>query len=161
METTMPEVVQETLNNMKVPRTNIVQVSVAEDTKREPYHELGSRDMDPEIKRQLDEELRGGTHPTTQALVPLGLRFLKILGAGTQGTAVLFEMDVDDGTTRKIVAKYETGEEEEGDEDEGDPDEGLPVEKEWMRVSDSGQDMQYNVALLLPYCVIDGLMLSV
>lgn len=123
---------------MRVPRTNLVQVAVAEDTKREPYHANPSRDVDPEIRRQLEEELRGGTHPTTQALIPLGLRFIKILGAGSQGTAVLFEMDLDDGTTRKIVAKYDTGEEEEGVEDEG-----LAMEKEWMRVSDSGQDIQY------------------
>lgn len=128
---------------MKVPRTNTVQVSVAQDTKREPYHANPSRDVDPEVRRQLDEELQGGTHPTTQALVPLGLRFIKILGAGTQGTAVLFEMDLDDGTTRKIVAKYDTGEEEEGVEDEG-----LAMEKEWMMVSESGQDIQYIVASL-------------
>lgn len=152
----MPGIVEESYQHMRVPRTNVVRVAVAEDTKREPYHANPSRDVDPEIRRQLEEELRGGTHPTTQALVPLGLRFIKILGAGTQGTAVLFEMDLDDGTTRKIVAKYDTGEEEEGVEDEG-----LAMEKEWMRVSDSGQDIQYIVASLLSHFVVDELSLPV
>lgn len=147
LERQFPQDIATACAALPVPRTSTPQIEMPTDTMREPFHRNPSRDVDPEIKRQLDSELRDGTHPTTEALVPLGLRYLKILGAGTQGTAVLFEMDADDGTTRKIVVKYDTGE-------EGDYD-GLSEEKEWMRVSESVDDMQYIVALLNPYCIID------
>lgn len=133
MEAMFPEQTRATYINHPVPRTRNPQIEVAQDTDRQLYHEIGDRDIDPDMLAQLNTEMRDGTHPTTQALVPLGLRFLKILGAGSQGTAVLFEMDSDDGTTRKIVAKYDTG----GDEDGV----GLLDEKAWMRVSGSGQDI--------------------
>lgn len=105
------------------------------ETTRDPYREQKARDIDPEILDQLNAELQDGTHPTTHALNPVGLRFLKVLGAGTQGTAVLFEMDADDGTTLKIVAKYDTGEERD------DEEEGLTAEKWHMEVSESGKDI--------------------
>ncbi|KAG6364156.1 hypothetical protein INS49_005754 [Diaporthe citri] len=97
------------------------------ETKRGPFHENPPRDVDPEIARQLNSELQDGTRPTTEALAPLGLRYLKILGAGSQGTAVLFEMDAYDGTKRKLVAEYETAQE--------DDDDSIAWEKEWMRAT--------------------------
>jgi hypothetical protein len=102
-----------------------------------PYHWRRSRDVDPELKSVLDERLQAGTHPTTQALAPLGLRYVKILGAGSQGVAVLFEVDNGDGTRRQVVAKYDTG--QEGDPDrlraKDEHDGGLAGEKNMMRVS--------------------------
>lgn len=118
-----------------VPRTTTPQIMRLGETTRTPYREQKARDIDPEILDQLNAELQAGTHPTTQALNLVGLRFLKVLGAGTQGTAVLFEMDADDGTTRKIVAKYDTGEEQDGEE------EGLTAEKWHMEVSEGGKDI--------------------
>ncbi|KAG6358288.1 hypothetical protein INS49_014172 [Diaporthe citri] len=96
-----------------------VQAPPAESIRRDPYYTIPSRDVESATARQLKAELDEGYHPTTQALVPLGMRFVKILGAGTQGTAVLFEMDDANGTTRKIVAKYEDWPEGEGPEDSG------------------------------------------
>lgn len=96
-----------------------VQTLPVESIRRDPYYRLPSRDVESETARQLKADLDDGYHPTTQALVPLGMRFVKILGAGTQGTAVLFEMDDANGATRKIVAKYETVPEGEGPEDSG------------------------------------------
>lgn len=133
MEEFMPEEAREKYIILPVPRTRNPVMVVADQTNRQAYHEMAPRDIDPDMLAQLNTELRDGTHPTTKTLVPLGLRFLKILGAGSQGTAVLFEMDSDDGTTRKIVAKYESS----GDDDGS----GLLDEKEWMRVSGSGQDI--------------------
>lgn len=147
LESAFPERVAEAYAIFPVPRTSTPQMAAPETTIREPFHEIAPRDVDPEIARQLDSELQDGTHPTTEALVPLGLRYLKILGAGIQGTAVLFEMDADDGTKRKLVAKYETAQEED--------DDSIGWEKEWMRMSESGEDMQYIVALLFPSCIID------
>lgn len=131
-----PKLFEKTYAHLPVPRTTIPQIAMPATTEREPYHKLESREIDPEILDQLNAELQDGTHPTTQALVPVGLRYLKVLGAGTQGTAVLFEMDAEDGTTRKIVAKYDTG--EEADEDDEEP--GLTAEKDNMLVSQSRQD---------------------
>lgn len=148
LERVCPEVIEEKTAKFTVPRTSTPQMAAPATTIRGPFHEIAPRDVDPEIARQLNSELQDGTHPTTEALVPLGLRYLKILGAGTQGTAVLFEMDADGSTTRKIVAKYDTG------EDQKVADEGLAWEKEWMRVSESGEDMQYLVALLSPSCIV-------
>jgi len=69
--------------------------------------------------------------------VPLGLRYVKILGAGSQGVAVLFEVDNGDGTTRQVVAKYDTGEENDPDNLRATQDgEGLSNEKTLMRVSE-------------------------
>lgn len=84
------------------------------------------------------------------------MRFVKILGAGTQGTAVLFEMDDANGSTRKIVAKYENVAEGEGPEDSGsdwddvdaddvaielrDEPHAMVEEKEHMKVSRVPQD---------------------
>lgn len=148
MERHFPEEIAEACAKLPVPRTSTPQMAAPAMTKREPFRKIRPRDVDPEIARQLDSELQDGTHPTTEALVPLGLRYLKILGAGTQGTAVLFEMDADDGTTRKIVAKYDTG------EAQNNADEGLAWEKEWMRVSESGEDMQHIVTLISSSCII-------
>ncbi|KAK7727622.1 hypothetical protein SLS63_007064 [Diaporthe eres] len=96
-----------------------VQAPPAGSIRRDPYYTIPSRDVESATARQLKEELDEGYSPTTQALVPLGMRFVKILGAGTQGTAVLFEMDDANGATRKIVAKYENVLEGEGPEDSG------------------------------------------
>lgn len=148
MERAFPEEVAASCAKLTVPRTSTPQMAAPETTDREPFRTMRPRDVDPEIAQQLNSELQDGTHPTTEALVPLGLRYLKILGAGTQGTAVLFEMDANDGTTRKIVAKYDTGEEQNG------ADEGLAWEKEWMRVSEIGEDMQYIITLPSPSCII-------
>lgn len=133
MEAMMPSQTRRIYTALPVPRTRNPLIVVADKTDRQAYHEVAPRDIDPDMLAQLNTEMRDGTHPTTKTLVPLGLRFLKILGAGSQGTAVLFEMDSDDGTTRKIVAKYESS----GDDDGS----GLLDEKEWMRVSESGQDI--------------------
>lgn len=129
-----PEDIAEACAKLPVPRTSTPQLEVPTDTMREPFDKNPDRDVDSEMARQLDSELQDGIHPTTEALVPLGLRYLKILGAGSQGTAVLFEMDADDGTKRKIVAKYDTSEDD-------DDDNSMAWEKEWMRVSESGEDM--------------------
>ncbi|KAG8170045.1 hypothetical protein KVR01_000790 [Diaporthe batatas] len=110
-----------------IPRKQTVpEIETPENVTRQPYHMNPSRNIAAEVRRRLDSELQDGTHPTTEALVPLGMRFLRILGAGTQGTAVLFEMDEADGTTKKVVAKYDTS----GEDDDED---GLLEEKELMR----------------------------
>lgn len=122
-----------------IPRAAVPAVTRATQARNYPYYQQASRDIDPELKSALNARLQAGTHPITQALVPVGLRYVKILGAGTQGVAVLFEMDSDDGTTRQVVAKYDTGQEE-------DPDNiravqgasGLLREKMHMRVSEGG-----------------------
>lgn len=142
MFATAPDPLVEMYSQFPVPRATAPRLQLPDETKREPYYDLPPREIDPEILQQLNLELEAGTHPTTEALTPLGLRFLKVLGAGTYGTAVLFEMDNEDGTKRKIVAKYETG----GDDDE---EEGLLDEKEWMRVS-IGQGLQSTIALPSP-----------
>ena len=136
-----------------VPRAHVARVEMAQKTKRAPFHELGARDIDDGILQALNSELGAGTHPTTQALVPLGMRFLKVLGAGTQGTAVLFEIDDDNGTTRNVVAKYDTETNEDG--------EGLGMEKERMKVSESGQNIQYIVAVPTSCCIPRYLIRSV
>lgn len=115
------------------------------------FHTIPSRDVEFEIARQLKAELQAGKHPTTQALVPLGIRFVKILGAGSQGTAVLFEMDDENGATRKLVAKYEKGEDE--DEDEV----GLTQEKKCIRVSEKTEDVQYIGGRPSYYRIVNGL----
>lgn len=136
MEQHMPDELQRVFTQIPVPRTQTVpQLTTPDNVTRWPYHMNPPRAVDPEVARRLNSELQDGTHPTTEALVPLGLRYLRILGAGSQGTAVLFEMDDADGTTKKVVAKYDTSEEDDGEE-------GLLKEKEWMRVSESGQNIQ-------------------
>ena len=112
----------------------VPQVEAPEEVTREPYYTIGSRDVQSEIAQQLNAELQEGKHPTTRALVPLGLRFLKILGAGSQGTAVLFEMDDENGATQKLVAKYENGTEDAGD--------GVAEEKKHMKVGEKTQDIR-------------------
>ncbi|KAH8756240.1 hypothetical protein F5883DRAFT_620343 [Diaporthe sp. PMI_573] len=100
-----------------------------------PYYQHPNRNIDPELKSALNQRLQAGAHPTTQALVPLGLRYVKILGAGSQGVAVLFEVDNGDGTTRQVVAKYDTGEENDPDNLRATQDgEGLSNEKTLMRL---------------------------
>lgn len=70
------------------------------------------------------------------------MRYVKILGAGSQGVAVLFEMDNADGTTRQVVAKYDTGEYKDPDDPRTPAnDYGLLAEKALMRVS--GSDMEH------------------
>lgn len=135
-----------------------VQTLPVESIRRDPYYTIPSRDVESETARQLKTELEDGDHPTTQALVPLGMRFVKILGAGTQGTAVLFEMDDANGATRKIVAKYENVPEGEEAEDSGsdledfdaddvanelrDEPHAMVEEKEHMKVSRVPQNGQ-------------------
>lgn len=137
MEQAVPEKLKEVYTQIPIPRTQTVPpIETPEDVIRELYHLIPPRDVEPAIRDQLNSELQNGTHPTTQALVPLGMRFLRILGAGSQGTAVLFEMDDASGTTKKLVAKYDSPTEE------NDDGEGLLQEKEWMRVSESGQYIQ-------------------
>ncbi|KAL1863876.1 hypothetical protein Daus18300_008025 [Diaporthe australafricana] len=110
-----------------VPRSSAPRFESPTPRARNPYYLLPPRDVDPDIAAQLDAELRGGTHPLNAALGPAGLRFVKILGAGSQGTAVLFDIVDDNGTTRKVVAKYSSG------DDDDDDDDGLAGEKGWMR----------------------------
>lgn len=112
-----------------VPRSSAPRFESPTPRARNPYYLLPPRDVDPEIAAQLAEELRNGTHPLNAALNPTGLRFVKILGAGSQGTAVLFHID-DNGATQKVVAKYSAG------DDDGDDDDGLAGEKGWMTVSE-------------------------
>lgn len=99
--------------SLPVPRQSTVpQVTLPENVQREPYHTLEPFAEDEDERARQLEALQDGTHPTTQALVPLGMRFLKILGIGSQGTAALFEVDDENNAARKIVAKYHTPTEE-------------------------------------------------
>lgn len=95
--------------NLPVPRRSAVpDIPIPDNVRRDPYHELEPYAEDEaDVAEQL-QALQDGTHPTTQALVPLGMRFLKMLGTGSQGTAVLFEVDDENRARRKIVAKYHT-----------------------------------------------------
>lgn len=130
-----------------IPRAAVPAVTRATQTRNYPYYQQASRDIDPELKSALNARLQAGTHPITRALVPVGLRYVKILGAGTQGVAVLFEMDSDDGITRRVVAKYDTGQEEDPDNLRGvQGASGLLREKMHMRVSEGGTGN-------LPYCL--------
>lgn len=125
MQAMAPGVLQQMIDALPVPRLQAApQVQAPADVTREPYHNLPAREVESDIARQLNADLQAGTHPTTQALVPLGLRFVKILGAGSQGTAVLFEMDDANGLPRKIVAKYENKEQGTGDSGSGDSGSG-------------------------------------
>lgn len=136
-----PEDLERVYSVLPVPREQVRRVALAQKTTRRPFNELKARDIDDGVLQDLNSELRDGTHPTTQALIPLGMRFLRVLGAGTQGTAVLFEVDGDDGTTRKIVAKYDT--------DQDEDSEGLELEKRLMKVSENGQSTVIMPTLLL------------
>lgn len=125
-----------------IPRTEVPAVTRVAQAGTFPYYQQPSREIDADLRSALNQRLQEGTHPTTQALTPLGIRFVKILGAGSQGVAVLFEMDNADGTTRQVVAKYDTGEDKDPD-DLRNPanDYGLLSEKALMRVS--GNDMEH------------------
>lgn len=125
LQMTDPGALQQQVQALPVPRLQAVpQVQAPASVTREPYHNLPAREVESDIAQQLNADLQAGTHPTTQALVPLGLRFVKILGAGSQGTAVLFEMDDANGVTRKIVAKYENKDQGTGDSGSGDTSSG-------------------------------------
>lgn len=133
---------QERYSQYNVPMVTTPQIETPLPTDRHPYHLLPGRDVDPSIAARLNSELRDGKHELATALVPLGLRFVKILGAGSQGTAVLFEVD-DNGTTRKVVAKYSSvgpqqvdDDDVDQDDDHDDDDDSMAMEKEWMRVSE-------------------------
>ncbi|KAG8158344.1 hypothetical protein KVR01_012105 [Diaporthe batatas] len=107
---------------LPVPRrSNVSDINIPANVQRKPYNKLplfdgdGDEDEDDDEARERQaarqreiQALQDGTHPTTQALNPLRMRFLKLLGAGSQGTAALFEITEENNQARKIVAKYST-----------------------------------------------------
>lgn len=125
-----------------IPRVAVPAVTRVRQAGTYPYFQQPSREIDADLRSALNQRLQEGTHPTTQALVPLGMRYVKILGAGSQGVAVLFEMDTADGLTRQVVAKYDTGDNRDPDDLRNPANEyGLLAEKAIMRVS--GSDMEH------------------
>ena len=74
--------------------------------RRRPYNTKITRDgSDPAALRQIEDEIRNGTHDIARRVEALGFRLVKVLGKGGEGVAVLFEMN-DSGTWRKVVVKY-------------------------------------------------------
>lgn len=131
--------------NLPVPRKSAVpSIEIPDTVTRKPYHTLPPFEEDEnDVARQREalQALRDGTHPTTQALVPLGMRFLKVLGTGSQGTAALFETTEENNQIRKIVAKFSTPRgERQASSDESQPstehqDTDLREEKGRLKVS--------------------------
>ena len=140
-----------------VPRSHAPETMRAMQTTTWPYYRVVTREIDADLARTLNQQLQDGTHPTSKALVPLGLRYQKILGAGSQGVAVLFEMDGDDGATRKIVAKYSTDVGATRADGTQAPT-SMSREKELMRVSEGPQDICANVSLQFNFCIDDVLL---
>lgn len=60
---------------------------------------------DEEVLQQVGRELQNGRHGVARLMRLSGWRFVRVLGKGTQGIAVLYEFDTG-GQKRKVVVKF-------------------------------------------------------